>query len=98
MENALQSHRRSAPGWSIVAAHLLGMALIALLNPHTLFVRGAAIYWLTAFALPVLIAACYAAIRSWLPAGATGQARNKVFIATGWQWLSVVLLFQWADV
>jgi hypothetical protein len=97
MENALQRHRTT--GWSIVAVHLLGMALIALLNPHTLFVRGAAIYWLAAFALHVLIAACCAAIHAWLPAGTTGQSRNnRVFIATAWQLLSVVLLFQWADV
>jgi hypothetical protein len=95
----MQEISNAKPAWQFMAVHLLGMALIALLNPHTLFVRDATIYWLAAFAAPVLLGAGYAGIRACFSPGKGGSGGGAgCFIGTSWQLLSVVLLFQWADV
>lgn len=68
------------------------LALIALLNPYTLFGRDPGRqYWLAAFLLPLLLAATLAlALRH--------RPNKPCFARIGWQASALVLLLQWADV
>lgn len=96
----MSTHPAPAAGLLRLGRPLGLLAITALLNPYTLFLRDAELaHWAAAFLIPCGGSlAAEASLRWWKRGAARAEEWAAAFSAKAFALQAVVLCFQWADV